>query len=87
MRYSSSIMALMLGFGIYAVAPVVSDFGPLKASAAYAGENGNDGGNDDGGNDGGNDDGGNDDGGNDDGGNDDGDDDSNDLCVSDCNDN
>ena len=61
MRVSNSLMALMLGIGMYFVGPIVTKFEPFKATVAHAGEDGNSGDDSDG--DGGNsgDDGGDDD--------------------------
>lgn len=39
MRHSSSAMGLILGFGIYSVAPVISDFKPPKPPVAPSGKN------------------------------------------------
>ena len=36
MRYKVSMIALLLGVGIYGVAPVVDSFGIFDASAAHA---------------------------------------------------
>lgn len=81
MRVSNSLMALMLGIGMYFVGPIVTKFEPFTATLAHAGEDGTGGGDSDGdggnsGGDGG--DGGNDGQGHDDGGQDDNNDDQND---------
>ena len=99
MRYTSSILALLLGLGIYGVSPVLAGFGPFAATTAHAdnghGGNSGSGGSDD--NNNSSDDDGTPDqgGGNDDdqpsAGNDDGTPDQgsgdNGLCVANCNDN
>ena len=53
MRLSSSLMALMLGLGMYFVGPVVTKFEPFKATLAHAEEGGGGEGGGDGGGDGG----------------------------------
>ena len=65
MRYSTSVMALLLGLGMYGLAPVVTNFELLGATPALADDGGGD-------HDGGDNDGGGPDGGDDN--NDDGDD-------------
>jgi hypothetical protein len=67
MRYKTSIMALVLGLGMYGVAPVVTSFDIFGAVPAMAKDHG---GGDGGGDHGGNDNGGGNDGNGGDGGND-----------------